>query len=268
MIGGKNEWVVLNETLVGVHPEDGFEPVAPKGIRKRAPQVRTGPRRRANKNHQVVKILPGRTIHKKTVTNKKPAAVMKKPCAVMKMCLKRPSSVLRRPASALKRPAGIQGTSADPRSNGRWLWAAVTVGRGSDVYTHDNGLKRFTFKFLPKSSEAILGKPRGLGEIKKVLTERIRPRSKLIFDKWLSTVGAATRLGFKFVPPINHSVEWRDKETGFHTNDIESENNRMKHWSRVRNGRLSLTELDMHEYAYYINVGSDMKSVMKVLNYK
>ena len=69
-------------------------------------------------------------------------------------------------------------------------------------------------------------------------------------------------------PPINHIVEWRDRKTGFHTKDIESENNWMKHWSKVRYGRLSLTELDMHEYALYVNMGADMKSVMKVMSYK
>ena len=86
-----------------------------------------------------------------------------------------------------------------------------------------------------------------------------------MFDQWKSTKAAAKKLGYEYAPPINHSLEFRDRQTGFHSNDIESENNRLKHWSRVRYSKLSLTELDLHEYAYYINVGSSMKDVMAAL---
>ena len=51
-------------------------------------------------------------------------------------------------------------------------------------------------------------------------------------------------------------------ETGWHSNDIESENNRLKHWSRVRYSALKISELDMHEYAYYVNAGDTMADVM------
>ena len=71
---------------------------------------------------------------------------------------------------------------------------------------------------------------------------------------------------------------FRDVETGFHSNDIESEFNRMKRWLRERYGALKLNsklnqtdpkddddsfeDLDLYEYMYYINVGKSMKDVM------
>ena len=60
---------------------------------------------------------------------------------------------------------------------------------------------------------------------------------------------------------MNHSVRIRDRVTGFHSNDIESENDRLKHWSRVRYGRLQLCELDLNEYAYYVNEGSSIRVI-------
>ena len=155
--------------------------------------------------------------------------------------------------------------AADTRSNGKWLWAAVTVGRGLEVFTHENEKKRFTFRFLPKKADAQQEKPRGFDEIRDTIKARIKPGSILVNDKWKSTVKAVESLGFKHAPPINHSVEFRDRVTGFHSNDIESENNRLKHWSRIRYGRLSLGELDLHEYSFYINVGRDMKTICRNL---
>ena len=78
-------------------------------------------------------------------------------------------------------------------------------------------------------------------------------------------MSAAQALGFCFVEPINLSVEFRDRETSFHSNDIESENNRIKAKSRHRNSRLILTENDLHEYAYYVNAGQRMADVMLAL---
>ena len=68
-----------------------------------------------------------------------------------------------------------------------------------------------------------------------------------------------------FLPPINHSLEFRGRQTSFHSNDIDSDNNRMKHWSRVRYSRLLLSEGDMHEYVFYVNVGKDVASIMNAL---
>ena len=134
------------------------------------------------------------------------------------------------------------------------------------MFTHGNKKKRFTFRFLPRKDDAIMGKPHGFEEIRDTIKARIRPGSILVSDKWKSTVKAVNHLGYNHPPAINHGVEFRDRATGFHSNDIESENNRIKHWSRVRYGRLSLDELDLHEYAFYINVGRDMKTICKYLS--
>ena len=71
--------------------------------------------------------------------------------------------------------------------------------------------------------------------------------------------GSSTR------PPVVHEGMYRDAATGFHTNDAESENFRVKRWSRHRYGRLSLTVDDMDEYVFYINVGEGMAAVTKGL---
>ena len=45
----------------------------------------------------------------------------------------------------------------------------------------------------------------------------------------------------------------------------KSENGRLKHWSRVRYGCMQLCELDLHEYAYYVNVGFSDSHIMKAM---
>jgi len=159
----------------------------------------------------------------------------------------------------------VQGTAADPRSNGRWLWAAVSVGKGKEKWTHENGKKRFTWRILPSMYNAIRNKPRGFEEIRKTIDEHVKKKSILVFDGWPSSEKAAKDLGFQHAPPVVHEVGWRDTETGFHSNDIESENNRLKHWARIRYGALKLTELDLHEYTFYVNAGETMADVMRGL---
>ena len=56
-------------------------------------------------------------------------------------------------------------------------------------------------------------------------------------------------------------VQW-SAALGFHTNDVESENNRIKHWARARYSTLKLEESDMYEYVFYTNVGKSMTDVM------
>ena len=148
--------------------------------------------------------MPAKTIWKKPATAKKPAA-------------------------AAKRPA-----SADGRSNGWWLWVAVTAGKGRELFTHANGKKMVTFHFLPRPEDALAGKPRGTESLMKVLKTHRKIKSKLVYDKWTGTVAAVRRLGFSHAPPINHSIDFRDRRTGFHSNDIESENNRIKRFLRKR----------------------------------
>ena len=107
---------------------------------------------------------------------------------------------------------------------------------------------------------------RGFREIKETLSQRVHKGSSLVFDGWPATAKAAKAIGYKNVaPPVVHERHWRDPETGWHTNDVESENNRIKRWSRKRYGRLLITSSDMDEYIYYTNVGRDIVSVMRAV---
>ena len=144
-----------------------------------------------------------------------------------------------------------------------WLWAAVTVGKKNTLYTHENGMKKFTFKLLPRKEAAIRGKPRGVGEIAAVLHERVAPGSFLLFDKWLATESAVRRLGYAHAPAVNHSKGWRDTNTGYHSNDIESENSRLKGRHRKLYGRLVITELDLYEYMLSVNRGFSFTDIMQ-----
>ena len=75
-------------------------------------------------------------------------------------------------------------------------------------------------------------------------------------------------------PPVNHSIAFRDRLTGFHSNDVESENNRIKRFLRKRYGLLNLgkrknlnndTIFDMYEYVYRVNVDATLAGYMKAL---
>ena len=138
---------------------------------------------------------------------------------------------LRRSAVGAKTPAFPE---LDERRDGMWLWVGVTVGQGNNVFTHGNKLKRVTFKLLPSRADAPGGKPRGLESIRSTLEERVAKGTCLMFDKWPSTMAAVRHLGFKSSPPANHTVTFRDRASGFHSNDVESEINRIKKFYRRR----------------------------------
>ena len=174
----------------------------------------------------------------------------KKPAAHV---LKRPATVLRKPASNLK-------------NSGKWLWLGIVVGRGKEVYTHENGKKRVTFRLLPKASEAADHKPRGLHEIESTLQMHVAKGSILVHDGWTATEAAVCSLGYQSPPGVKHDTGYRDVATGFHTNDAESENSRLKRWNRSRYGTLTLSEPELFEYVYYINIGSSWEDVMKGLS--
>ena len=272
MIGGLNYTVVIDECLVGTHPEDGWS-MGNNGINKSGyPQERSNVRSEtpSMKKAQGMKVLPARTLRKgeskaagSYTLLKKPAAVMKRPSAAVKRpstftSMKRPAAH-RRPLRVLKKPA------QNLKLNGKWLWLAVCVGRGSKVFTHGNGLKKITYRLLPRTSQAVNNKPRGLHEIRDTLHSRVRKHSTLVFDGWTATTKAADQLGYKHPPSVKHDKCFRDVATGFHTNDAESENNRLKKWSRQRHGYLRIEEPDMQEYMFYVNVGSSMMSVLEGL---
>ena len=99
-------------------------------------------------------------------------------------------------------------------------------------------------------------------------------------------MSAVQQLGYRHSPPINHSICWRDRDTGFHSNDVESEFNRFKRWVRGRYGQLKFDttaplaeedeeghietdfcEGELYEYTFYTNIGSSMKKVMAAIAY-
>ena len=103
--------------------------------------------------------------------------------------------------------------------------------------------------------------------------------SFLIFDEWKSSKAAVERLGYRHAPPVNHSMAWRDVETGFHSNDVESENARLKSWLRAHL-HISVTDRedpddaslfshsfsrDMNEYCFDVSVGKSFRDAMRGL---
>ena len=107
----------------------------------------------------------------------------------------------------------------------------------------------------------------------------------MVFDKWKASVSAIDQLGYRHAPPINHSITWRDVSTGFYSNDVESEFNRVKVFVRERYSRLKFEEIvragsdegdediadidegDLCEYTYYANVGRERHHVMEALRF-
>ena len=246
MLGGKDEVVVLDETNLGAQKGIAKGPQKPRSMSNSKPVVRK----------RILKREPARTIWRKTSGKQAAKKVLK----AMKT---------RKAARPL-----MKAKAKDARAHGRWLWAAVVVGKNKECWTHGNGKKRFTFMLLPPAASAPRGKPRGLDSITQTLRLRVHPKSFLVFDKWRSTVGAVKRLGYKHADPIVHGREFRDRDTGFHSNDIESEFNRFKRWVRQRYGQLTaggdasheeFADLDLYEYTFYINVGDSMEAVMKAL---
>jgi transposase-like protein len=268
-IGGDKQTVVWDETIIGEH----------KGINTGSGRTRSSSRSTHAVAARVLRRLPGRTVWKQVC--KRRAANMKKPAASVSKrpsgCIKRPAAFIsKRPAGAIKRPAG----GRDLRRTGRWLWMAVSVGCGKELYTHENQKKRVTFELLPRPEDAPQGKPRGLRSMAPVIKRHIKAKSFCIFDGWRTSKRAALDLGYRFAPPVNHSQGWRDRATGYHSNDIESENSRFKSWLRARYTKLrlaltacteggddevdevkSMDALDLYEYVHYVNIGGAMSDV-------
>ena len=126
------------------------------------------------------------------------------------------------------------------------------------------------------------GKPRGIKSMKKAILKCISPKAFVVHDKWKASSPALADIGFKSAPPVNHSQGWRDRATGFHSNDIESEFSRLKRYVRERYGRLSFqcqgaddaeeTDAvdagDLYEYTFKTNVGNSFFDVLKALQIK
>lgn len=265
MVGGKNETVVIDETVVGVHPEDGWS-FEGKGVSKKgAVQKRISPQPQTKKlvKKKVLKRLPARTVYKTQKIQRGSAMLLQKKPAGLAM--KKPASS--RPASpSSSAPVQKKPAAANLKNAGRWLWLAVRVGVGNEVCTHANKLKKVSYRLLPRKTLAKKSKPRGFEEISDTVQARVRKGTFLVHDGWTATKAAVTSLGLKSAPPVAHDGGlYRDQETGFHTNDAESENRRVKTWSRSRYGRLMLNADEMNEYVFYANVGDSMGDVLKGL---
>ena len=157
-----------------------------------------------------------------------------------------------------------------PQRNSRtqWVWVATLVGRKDGTScTHGNGLKRVVLKMLPPAHNAIQGKPRGEQELKKLFRKHTKRGAVTVTDKWPGPVAALRRLGrSKDHHTVDHSNEWRSQD-GWHTNDAESENSRIKCWARGRYGKLPrLTEGLLQEYTFGVNVGREFGKIVQAVS--
>ena len=128
---------------------------------------------------------------------------------------------------------------------------------------------------LPPPRDAVDGMPRGTGSLTEVFKRRIKPHTDAVADKWGATVPALAQANVGLRGQVNHNENWRDPATGYHSNDIESEWGRFKLWfsqrysyvrsSNNKDDRLKQRKMQHHvdEYVYYVNVGSDIASIMK-----
>ena len=94
--------------------------------------------------------------------------------------------------------------------------------------THDNLKKKFTFKWLPSPAMAPPTGSRGTESMKTVLASRVKHGSFVVHDKWLATEKAVRELKYAGAPAVNHAQGFRSVESGWHSNDIESEFGRLR----------------------------------------
>jgi len=250
--------VVFDETNLG----------SQRGISKSSSSGRSSERTKAVTSQRVAKRLPAQTVHRR------PAAHLRRPAAAP---ARRPAAApLRRPAAVMKSVFNKNkvGTERDTRSQGRWLFAAVLVGSKKTKYTHENGKKRFSFTLLPKPAFAADHKSRGTASMKIAIQSCIAKQAFLVHDAWKASTAAIKSLGLKAAPSINHSTGWRDANTGFHSNDIESEFSRLKTMVRERYGRLCFQSTasneaedevdvgDLYEYTFRVNIGNSFQSML------
>ena len=148
----------------------------------------------------------------------------------------------RRPCKTLWKPGAKSfpkpmkaGSSKDKRSNKatQWVWLGVQTGKdGQAPRTHASGTKRVAMEVPPSASQAPGKKPCGAEVLEKVLSTRLRSRTKLTADGWKATEKAASALQIP-LKTCNHKKEYRAKD-GSHTNDAESEVARFKKWARSK----------------------------------
>ena len=109
----------------------------------------------------------------------------------------------------------------------------------------------------------------------KVFKDKVHKESLVVSDRWWSTPVAVEATGSTVMGSVNHGENWRDPETGIHSNDAESEWARLNFflrtkygWVRANNGRDDHMNdkhlsLNIAEYLFYTNVGREFKDIMK-----
>ena len=175
------------------------------------------------------------------------------------------------------------GTSKDTRKHSRWVWFGVDCGV-KQPKTHGKGTKRVAaFRLrLDHPETALEKKPRGAASISKVLSEHVKPGSKIASDGWISTTKAAKDNGLKMLGTCDHGTNFRNPKTGVHSNDAESEVARYKKWHRSKwtsvrtlNTKDQSTKQKhmkgkISEYVLQTNIGDamqvDMATIMQALS--
>ncbi|CAE7726195.1 unnamed protein product [Symbiodinium sp. CCMP2592] len=207
-----------------------------------------------------------------TAWGRQRAGIMKKPAQQRGRSV---HTMKRLPGQTIWKKPAVQTSAGSDKGETRWIWMAVVCGRQAsagkpaEVFTHMSQTKRVAAVLLPVSGKALQGKPRGAQQLKKVIKHHIKPGTKPVTDGWAPSASVVNSLAhFDEHAVVNHSKEWRN-EDGYHTNDIESENNRLKTWARRRWGRLppKCTDEMLMEYVFRVNVGSSFMCVLTAVQH-
>ena len=124
--------------------------------------------------------------------------------------------------------------------------------------------------------------------MKLAIQQWIRRRSLFVFNGLIASGAVTNTLGYRHAPLVKHDTDWRDRKTGHHSNDIESENGKFKQLIRTRHsnfdvafyevrpdemvlhddgdaeGPLAFEPFDPFEYVFYVNVGKAIPDIMQV----
>ena len=126
------------------------------------------------------------------------------------------------------------------------------------------------------------GKPRGWKELKMTIRAHVKKKSEIVKDGWKASTKAVKELqeedGLKLLPEVVHQKWFRDPTTGLHSNDAESEINRLKGWMRrkyssIRGRAIEGDEVDKNlekkidEFMFLKNVGSSMSDIMAAIHF-
>ena len=117
---------------------------------------------------------------------------------------------------------------ARPQRRRLWLWGAV----------EEEDFSSFPFHILRRAEDAIDGRPRGKAELRRVLSQSIKPGTYLTTDSWRAYLYMDWAALDVQHSAVNHKHEFIN-EAGDHTNYIESRWGVLKRWLRKQyNGRL------------------------------